>query len=60
MSVDAAREVERFLNRRDGHRDAPRVSLPGLAREIGVGSIHLKDERQRLGFGFKAQAVPML
>ncbi|WGR73319.1 MULTISPECIES: diaminopropionate ammonia-lyase [unclassified Bradyrhizobium] len=55
LSLDAARDVERFLAHRDGHRMTPLVSLPGLAHEIGVGSIHLKDEGQRLGLGsFKA------
>ena len=33
----------------------PLVSLPHLAREVGVATIHLKDEGQRLGLGsFKA------
>ncbi|MGV7215766.1 diaminopropionate ammonia-lyase [Bradyrhizobium sp. UFLA05-112] len=55
LSVDAAREVERFLRDRDGHKETPLISLAGLAREIGVGSIHLKDEGDRLGLGsFKA------
>ncbi|WP_061849673.1 diaminopropionate ammonia-lyase [Bradyrhizobium sp. DOA1] len=55
LSVEAAREVERFLRRRDGHKETPLVSLAGLARDIGVGSIHLKDEGHRLGLGsFKA------
>ncbi|MGY4502258.1 diaminopropionate ammonia-lyase [Bradyrhizobium sp. GM24.11] len=55
LSVTAAREVERFLRHREGHKETPLVSLPGLAREIGVGSIYLKDEGHRLGLGsFKA------
>ncbi|MGY4298894.1 diaminopropionate ammonia-lyase [Bradyrhizobium sp. i1.4.4] len=55
LSVEAAREVERFLEHRDAHKETPLISLRGLAREIGVGSIHLKDEGQRLGLGsFKA------
>lgn len=55
LSLEAAREVERFLQHRDGHKETPLVSLPGLAREIGVGSIRLKDEGHRLGLGsFKA------
>lgn len=55
LSVEAAREIERFLKHRDSHKETPLVSLPGLAREIGVGSIHLKDEGHRLGLGsFKA------
>lgn len=51
LSVEAAREVERFLRHRDGHKETPLVSLPGLAREIGVASIHVKDEGHRLGLG---------
>ncbi|MCS3765825.1 hypothetical protein GGE24_007672 [Bradyrhizobium centrosematis] len=39
LSLEAAREVERFLKHRDGHKETPLISLPGLAREIGVGSI---------------------
>lgn len=59
LSVEAARQVERFLRCRDGHTETPLVSLPGLAREIGAGSIHLKDEGHRLGLGsFKALGDP--
>ncbi|MGY0576066.1 diaminopropionate ammonia-lyase [Bradyrhizobium sp. RDM12] len=55
VSVEATREVERFLRYREGHKETPLLSLAGLAREIGVGSIHLKDEGHRLGLGsFKA------
>ncbi|TWA92021.1 diaminopropionate ammonia-lyase family [Bradyrhizobium stylosanthis] len=55
LSVEAAREVERFLRRRDGHKETPLDSLASLARGIGVGSIHLKDEGHRLGLrSFKA------
>ncbi|MGL3104373.1 diaminopropionate ammonia-lyase [Bradyrhizobium sp. BR 1432] len=55
LSVEAARKVEHFLRHRDGHKETPLVSLAGLARGIGVGSIHLKNEGHRLGLGsFKA------
>lgn len=55
LSLEAARQVERYLDHRAGHKETPLISLAGLAREIGVGSIHLKDEGQRLGLGsFKA------
>ncbi|MDH2348310.1 diaminopropionate ammonia-lyase [Bradyrhizobium sp. SSUT77] len=55
LSVAAAREVERFLRYRDGHTETTLISLTALAREIGVSSIHLKDEGHRLGLGsFKA------
>ncbi|NTJ62024.1 diaminopropionate ammonia-lyase [Agrobacterium rhizogenes] len=55
LSLDAALEVERFLNHREGHKETPLVALPGLAGELGVASIHIKDEGHRLGLGsFKA------
>jgi diaminopropionate ammonia-lyase len=55
LSIGAAREVERFLARRVGHKPTPLLSLPGLARELGVNAIHIKDEGHRLGLGsFKA------
>ena len=55
LSVSAAREVERFLSHRQGHKPTPLVALPGLARELSVESIHIKDEGHRLGLGsFKA------
>ncbi|MET4359278.1 threonine dehydratase [Bradyrhizobium sp. RT9b] len=55
LSVVAARQVERFLRYRNGHKETPLISLTGLAREIGVGAIYLKDESHRLGLGsFKA------
>ncbi len=55
LSVVAARQVERFLRYRNGHKETPLISLIGLAREIGVGAIYLKDESHRLGLGsFKA------
>ena len=47
--------VARFLALRDGARPTPLHALPGLARGLGLGSLHLKDEGQRLGLGsFKA------
>jgi diaminopropionate ammonia-lyase len=55
LGVTAASEVERFLAHREGHAPTPLASLPGLARELDVGSIHVKDEGHRLGLGsFKA------
>jgi diaminopropionate ammonia-lyase len=55
FGVDAAAQVERFLAHRDGHAPTPLVALPALAREFGIGAIHIKDEGQRLGLGsFKA------
>jgi diaminopropionate ammonia-lyase len=55
LGIAAAREVERFLSLRENNAVTPLFGLPGLARRIGVGAIHIKDEGHRLGLGsFKA------
>jgi diaminopropionate ammonia-lyase len=55
LGTEAARTVERFLSVRPNHKPTPLVALPHLAKTVGVGSIHLKDESYRLGLGsFKA------
>jgi diaminopropionate ammonia-lyase len=55
LGVAAADEVERFLTFREGYAPTPLVALSGLAGALGVQSIHIKDEGQRLGLGsFKA------
>ncbi|OWO92213.1 diaminopropionate ammonia-lyase [Rhizobium esperanzae] len=55
LGIAAAEEVERYLSFREDHAITPLVALPGLAREIGVAAIHVKDEGHRLGLGsFKA------
>ncbi len=55
LGPKAAAEVERYLTFRAGHAPTPLHALPGLAGELGVGSIHVKDEGYRLGLGsFKA------
>ncbi len=55
LSVKAAEEVERYLVYRDNHAPTPLHALPALAAELGVGTIHIKDEGSRLGLGsFKA------
>ena len=55
LGVAAACEVERFLTHRHDHAETPLHALPGLAAELGVGAIHMKDEGFRLGLGsFKA------
>lgn len=55
LGTAAAGEVERFLAFRAPHGETPLVALPGLAVQLGVGAIHIKDEGQRLGLGsFKA------
>jgi diaminopropionate ammonia-lyase len=55
LGVKAAEEVERHLACRHNHRATPLHSLRALAGELGVGTIHVKDEGCRLGLGsFKA------
>ncbi|MFT4003883.1 MAG: diaminopropionate ammonia-lyase [Rhizobium sp.] len=55
LGAAAAAKVERHLTYRDHHAPTPLLSLPGLAAEIGVAAIHVKDEGRRLGLGsFKA------
>lgn len=55
LSREKANEVERFLTFRKNHSATPLRSLPALAHELAVGSIHVKDESYRLGLGsFKA------
>lgn len=55
LGIAAAQEVERHLSFRDNHAETPLVNLPGLAADVGVASIHVKDEGHRLGLGsFKA------
>lgn len=47
--------MARILALRAGHAPTPLVALPGLARDLGLASLHLKDEGRRLGLGsFKA------
>lgn len=55
LNLAAANEVQRFLECRVNHQPTPLHSLPNLARQLGVGSIHVKDESFRLGLNsFKA------
>ena len=55
LGIEAAKGVERHLMFRDNHAETPLFTLPSLAADIGVASIHMKDEGQRLGLGsFKA------
>lgn len=55
LSVAGADAVARMLEVRNGADPTPLVALPGLAAELGLGALHVKDEGQRLGLGsFKA------
>ncbi len=44
-----AREVLRFHERLPGYAPTPIRSVPGLARRLGVGTVLVKDESERLG-----------
>jgi diaminopropionate ammonia-lyase len=55
LGLSATSEVERILSFRTNQAETPLVALPGLAAQLGVGAIHIKDEGHRLGLGsFKA------
>lgn len=55
LGVEAAAMVSRFLSHRENNAETPLVSLVGLAGDLGISSIHMKDEGFRLGLGsFKA------
>ena len=55
LGVAAADRAARVLALRGSSEATPLRALPGLARELGVGALHLKDEGRRLGLGsFKA------
>lgn len=55
LGRDGAEAVMRLLALRGASTPTPLVALPGLAQEMGLASLHLKDEGQRLGLGsFKA------
>lgn len=55
LGLAAADRVVKALSLRDNNAATPLHALPNLARELGIGSLHLKDEGYRLGLGsFKA------
>lgn len=55
LGLAAADRATSTLALRENSEATPLRALPGLAREIGLGSLHLKDEGFRLGLGsFKA------
>ena len=52
---EAARRVTQMLELLPTHRPTPLRSLSGVARTLGLQSVHIKDESRRLGLGsFKA------
>jgi diaminopropionate ammonia-lyase len=55
LGIAGADSVARMLATRQGSAPTPLRALPGLAGELGLASVHLKDEGHRLGLGsFKA------
>lgn len=51
----AAADALSFLESLGSYQPTPLTALPGMARETGIASIHVKDEGKRLGLGsFKA------
>jgi diaminopropionate ammonia-lyase len=55
VGPEGADRIERHLAARPDHVPTPLHPLPALAAGLGVASIHLKDEGERLGLGsFKA------
>ncbi|MFM9940050.1 MAG: diaminopropionate ammonia-lyase [Hyphomicrobiaceae bacterium] len=55
LGVAGAEAAERVTRVRPGYGATPLVSLPAMARELGVAAIHVKDEGPRFGLGsFKA------
>jgi diaminopropionate ammonia-lyase len=55
LGIDAARRATAMLSLHPSNKETPLHDLRGLAAEIGVGAIHIKDESTRLGLGsFKA------
>ena len=55
VSRQGALAARHYFEALFGYRPTPLLSLPGLARTLGVGKIHYKDEGQRLGLqSFKA------
>lgn len=55
LGPSATDRVARVLAERSSDPPTPLHALPALARELGVGAVHVKDEGARLGLGsFKA------
>src|SRR5690606_37586031 len=55
LSLAAVQQVAQVLALRESNAATPLHALPGLAAELGLGSLHIKDEGFRLGLGsFKA------
>ena len=54
-SVSVARKVRTFHQTIPGYTPTPLVSLHGMANEVGIGQLYVKDESFRFGLkAFKA------
>lgn len=55
LGPQGADAVAEIMALREGHAHTPLHTLAGLARGLGIGALHMKDEGHRLGLGsFKA------
>ncbi|PBC07222.1 diaminopropionate ammonia-lyase [Mesorhizobium sp. WSM3859] len=55
LGMAGGARAEHYLEARDDHAETPLLALRALAGELGIASLHVKDEGQRLGLGsFKA------
>ena len=55
LGIAGAEQAKHYLKARENHAETPLHVLPALAGELGIGSLHVKDEGRRLGLGsFKA------
>lgn len=59
LNVQGARQSLHWLSQWSGlnHGATPLIDLPGLARDLGLGSIQLKDESQRSPLGASRPGV---
>lgn len=54
ITADASHVIQ-LLQHCPAHAQTPLVACPALAAELGIASLHIKDERSRMGLGsFKA------
>ncbi|BCG17102.1 MULTISPECIES: diaminopropionate ammonia-lyase [Vibrio] len=49
FSVEQARQARAFHSQIDGYQPTPLISLPALAKQLGVKAILVKDESKRFG-----------
>ena len=55
ISAAGMESAKQRVSKWEGYQVTPLISLPGLAKELGISSLHYKDEGGRFGLGsFKA------